>query len=259
MNENNAHHTGAAAAPGLATIDYALILVLVALAAFTALRVTGVSVAGVMCRAYEGLGGDVEMCDGETAEAPADPGEEEEEDDRLLFVDDFDDPALSQWTNTRSWDQRGSAICSRSDNDVFLLMYAPDSHGTDYTITSKAVSMESNGSFTIFFRSQGTSGDTYGFYYHKRAGRDYAYLVEWRRGHVVYPLLATAFVDSKLELGREPRQVEVVVEGNTLSATIDGSRILTASDVTYGSGGVGLGVTGRTEACVQDIRVEGKK
>jgi hypothetical protein len=42
------------------------------------------------------------------------------------------------------------------------------------------------------------------------------------------------------EVYNTPHQVQVVAQGNTFTAYIDGQAMLTATDSTYASGGVGL-------------------
>ena len=77
----------------------------------------------------------------------------------------------------------------------------------------------------------------------------------WTDGHEESPF-ARVWADPGFEWYGVDRDIQVEISGDTFNAYIDGQLVLTGSDDTYASGGIGMRTWSNTLVSFDDISVE---
>ena len=168
----------------------------------------------------------------------------------------FEDGALE-------WDEHGSYI-NVVDGEYVMgngagipeqRTFTGDEGWTDYTVTLTA-NMEQGDGYGVYFRT--TNGDSpEGYIFQMDPGYgDGAFLMRrWNDGSEESPF-AVAWADPSFDWYGMDRNIQVEVSGDTFNAYVDGVLVLTGSDSTYASGGIGMRTWSDTKVSFDDITVE---
>ncbi len=132
--------------------------------------------------------------------------------------------------------------------------FSGDTSWTDYSVVTNAKLLQGQG-FGLYFRSDGqTNVNGYIFQYDPGYGSGAFLFRKIVNGQEQGPF-AVVRASSDYDWYNVERQIEVVVEGNSFTARIDGEDVLTASDDTYSSGGIGLRTWGTSMVEFEDVTV----
>lgn len=232
MNERH-YHMNAIKGQGL--VEYGLLIALVAIGVILVLQMFGISVQDIYCQAATSLGGG-ESCQIESEYC---------KDDFAGNMDDWDNlyrPAAVQ--NGQLCMNRYSMMfnkCSIKEND------------SDYSVNISGANLNRGNGYGVYFRTTNDHRRQNGYIFQYDPGfRGGAFLFrKWINGRETAPF-ARAYVPGYQWHGK-PRNVQVVVEGNTFTAYVDGEVVLTASDDTYTEGGAGFRTWNGTEVCFDDF------
>lgn len=229
---------------GQGLAEYGLLLTAVALTAVGILSLLGVQVGDIMCQAAEGLGGEG-LCE------------------TILFSDGFDNGiddwhsvfgSRDKWEVTEGDDPE---LCSRGGGDMLL---TNDGSGTDYVVETDA-NLDSGNGYGIFFRAtENESGrvDGYTFQYDPGYQGGQFIMRKWVNGYELWPPFAAAAAPSGYDWHDVERHVEIDVNGDTFTATVDGEQVLTGQDSSYTEGGAGLRFWSGSKACFDDFTVSSR-
>ncbi len=214
---------------GQGFVEYALVIVLVAVVAILVLQIFGISLKDVFCASMQAIGAQPAACSSS------------------LFQDDFTD--LSQWTVIKGkWTNKNGQLCGGpGEGQLFAAIDA-----TDYEVVLSGAKLDKGDGYGLFFRStnfQKVSG--YNFQYDKGAG---GYLFrEWYQGSEFSPHVSVR--KTNYDYYSQPHDIKVVVQGSTYTAFVDGQQVYTVTDSTYSTGGIGLRTWDATEVCFDSIQV----
>jgi len=215
---------------GQGLVEYSIVIALVAVIASLALAATGTSISDVYCGLISGLGM------GGPCEA--------------LFSEDFSD--LSNWLEKGgNWDNSSGQLC----NDHYGTIFAEDFSDDDYVIDLGTANLATGWGYGVFFRVGDPTGkiEGYIFQYDPGYGAGAFLFRKWVDGHELAPF-AVEFAPGFDWYGEDHR-IQVRVVGNTFTAYLDGQQVVTGSDDTYSSGGVGFRTWDATEACFDDLSI----
>jgi len=215
-------------------IEYALLIALLAVALLVVLRALGINLQDAYCQVVKGVGG-AGMCT------------------RDYCADNFDSsggwPASSGWTiqngklcNAQPGEQRTISNCSLGAN-------LP----ANYMVTASGASLASGNGYGIIFRqSKASPFESYVFQYDP--GLNGFCFRKWVNGSELGCLSYVA-APPGFSWNTPNRTVQVKVQGNTFKGYVDGQLVLTATDATYPSGGVGFRTWDSTQACFNDFTI----
>jgi hypothetical protein len=117
-----------------------------------------------------------------------------------------------------------------------------------------AVLQQGNG-YGIYFRANNLdSVDGYSFQFDPGYGSSFIFR-KWVRGNELSPF-ARAYAPAGFEWWNTVREIKVVANGNRFTAYVDGQQVLTGSDATYATGGVGFRTWDNTKACFDNLSVD---
>jgi len=224
MLHKHQHETG----QGL--IEFVLIIVLVSATASLGLAATGTSLKDVYCNTISGLSG----------KDPCEAG----------LSEDFSD--LSDWVGGwgRYWDNSTGELCGANWGAIFNDKFS----GDDYTINVGKANLEQGNGYGIFFRAQDYQNpEGYIFQYDPGYAGGAFMFRKWVDGHELSPFAVERVPG--YDWHGEDHNVQIVVEGDTYIAYIDGQEVLRASDDTYQQGGVGFRTWDSTKACFDDLTI----
>ena len=234
---------------GQGLVEYALIASLVALVAILILNILGVSLQDIfisVVRTFQGEGQPTAS----------------EETSTTLFSDDFED-GLGNWKLLDEWFWKDQAKTEDGNLELGKLsaIINDDIDSDDYIINVNDVSMKKTGNnwngFGVFFRTNDASNlDAYIFEVEKVNKWDNGniYFRKWENGNQLSKPLASITVPASFDWSN-PGDIQVRVEGDTFTASIDGEQILQATDSSFSSGGVGLASNFGSKLTVDDIEV----
>ena len=217
---------------GQSTIEYALLLSLAIVAVILGLRAMGVSTQDVYCRASSILGSDASSC-------------------THYFEDDFSD--LDAWDVVRGdWRLENGQLCGGpGEGRIFT-----DVEADDYVINIDSAALFKGNGYGVFFRVTNTPKfNGYSFQFDPGFRKGAFIFRKWVRGRELWPPFAIARARG-YDWWNTPRQVQLVIQGDTFTVYIDGVSVLSASDDTYSTGGIGLRTWNGTTACFDDLSVE---
>lgn len=250
---------------GQGLLEYALILVAVALGALITLNLFGVSTGELYRTAINAIG--LSPSGGspsEEAALPGDPAAPPEE-EGPLFEDDFSE-GLGGWTFLASKFWKGTV--TEKDGKMMVgpmgAAFATGFSGTDYTITLSGAELQkkasNNEGFNVIFRSDDatTTFDGYTFSIDKPKNKDAGtlYFYKWENGVQMEQPISSAAVPSGFNWDH-PGDIQVRVEGSSFTAAINGQTVLTGSDSTYPQGGVGLSSNFGSYLLVDGVSIQG--
>lgn len=228
---------------GQGLVEYALIIVLVALVVVGVLVFFGDQVSAAFCRVAGELGGG--MCEVQQSAS--------------YCNDEFKNN--KEWEFTRSgedsWDISGGSMCMTKNTykDYAFNTCSQELPSEDYIIRLNSAELTQGSGYGVFFRLQEPSLDPSGYTFQYDPGAGGFVFRKWTNGTESTLRYKRA---SDYDFFNVPRDIEVHVNGNTFEAYIDGELILTAADSTYptGSGGVGIRTWGNTRACFGDLKID---
>ena len=223
---------------GQGAVEYALILVAVALAAVLALNATGTSVRDLFCQASSSMGG--EGCSSNTCTLS------------------FDDPAvLDSWSGRavdRTLTVEDGNLCNTSSHFSYFEACGEDIGKGDFTANLSGINIERIGNnkhpgIDFMFRTD-ESANGYRFSYSAKANR----VLFWKRFSTKWMLLSSARVPA--EWGDEELNFQVKVVGDNFTAYRDGEEILQASDDGYTEGMFGWRNKPGSHSCIGEISIQ---
>lgn len=211
---------------GQSTVELALIIALVAAIALLALSATGVRLDQLFCRVVGIFGG---SCG-------------------ALFADDFSD--LDDWQAVSGkWDNVDGELCGGPGEGKIFAPISAD----DYTINLDTARLTQGNGYGVFFRAQDVEQvDGYVFQYDP--GMSGFVIRKWVSGREVWAPLAYKQITG-YDWHGEDRKLQLAVEGDTFTVTLDGQPIMTTTDSTYAEGAVGMRTWDNSRACFDDLTI----
>jgi hypothetical protein len=215
---------------GQGLAEYMLLLALVAILSVLALNLGGMTIKQVFCKAIASLGGQPAVCSAS------------------LFQDDFNN--LKNWQIVNgNWKSTNGQLCgSGGEGRIF----APISGANDYVINLNGATMTSGNGYGLFFRSTNVSSVN-GYDFQFDPGYGGFILRRWVQGAELAPT-----VIAKPAAGYNyysTHNIQVVVQGSTFTALVDGQQVFKTSDTNYTTGGIGLRTWDSTQVCFDSISV----
>ncbi len=234
---------------GAETLEFLVVVFLLAIAVIPALYLFAPSLKNTICNIVNSISGTTSDCAGGAA---------------TIFQDDFSTCPGAWGSLTGSLSCVDGRKCSGVNQNVLTL--ANDTNGQDYTISTNAQLKSGNG-YGIVFRASGPSvgnakpTNGYSFQYDPGLGklvfRKYVNGVEKEPFASYKPTEPPAY-----DWWGGPRDIKVVVKGNTFTAYVDGQQMLEATDNDFTSGQAGLRTwygndkAGRgNQSCFDDFKV----
>lgn len=215
------------ARPGQSMVEIGLIIALVAAVAMVGLSVTGTSVSDVFCRAVSMFGGNCGS----------------------LFRDDFSD--LDAWEKVSGhWDIVDGELCGGpGEGRIFTPIDA-----SDYSVNLDTARLQQGNGYGVFFRTENTARvNGYSFQYDP--GMSGFVIRKWVNGNEISVPIARAAAPGYSWYNAE-RKLQLNVRGDTFTVTLDGQPVLSATDSTYPSGGLGFRTWDSTRACFDNLDVQ---
>ena len=230
---------------GQGLAEYGLLITAVALTAVGILSLLGVQVSDVVCQVAEGFGGE-SICSS------------------LLFSDDFgggSDNWRSLFRRDKNWtttDGDDPELCYKGRGSDGLL--ANNSEGSDYIVSTDANLASGNGYGVYFRTSENEQGriDGYTFQYDPGYRGGQFIMRKWVNGHELWPPFAAAPAPPGYDWHNVDRHVEIDVDGDVFTTTVDGEEVLVGQDDSYPEGGAGLRVWSGGQACFDDFSVRSR-
>ena len=209
--------------------EYMLLLVLIALLAILALNIAGVSIKQLLCKAIAGLGASPAICSAS------------------LFQDDFNN--FNNWQIVNgTWKINNGQLCGSNGGQIF----APIPGASNYVINLNGATMTTGNGYGLFFDSSNvTSVNGYDFQFDPGVGG--FIMRKWYQGAEMAPSVIT-----KPPAGfnyNTTHNIQVMVQGQTFTALVDGQQVFTTTDPTYTSGEIGLRTWDSTQVCFDSISV----
>ena len=224
---------------GQGLVEYALILLLVALIVIAGISLVGESTRDVLGQVGLALQGQ-----------------------NAVYCD-------SDMSNSDEWQYEGSGTGSWTINDGMMCRVTDYQNGfaysrcsqtdkmrnaSDYVIHLKNVVLERGQGYGVMFRVQNYEARPNGYSFQYDPGLNGMVFRKWINGwELSQPIAYQRLTD--YEWYGIPRDIELVVKGNTFEAFIDGELVLTAEDDTWSSGGMGLRTWGITEVCFDELSI----
>ncbi|MBX0326706.1 DUF1080 domain-containing protein [Oscillochloris sp. ZM17-4] len=215
--------------PGQSMVEIGVMIALVAVIAAVGLSTTGTSVDTAMCQVVSAFGG-------------GDCGT------RLLFADDF--------TNMNAWERaagtwkidNGELSGGPGEGRLFTPIPADD-----YTIDIDTARLSQGNGYGVFFRTE-NFGKVNGYTFQYDPGLQGFAFRKWVNGSEISTPIAIAKAPN-YDWYNSDRKLQITVKGDTFTASIDGQHVLTTSDSTYTSGGIGLRTWDSTQASFDNLSV----
>ncbi len=208
---------------GQSLLEYGLILLLASVFLVGALSAAGVDLRGVYCQIMSEIG--VDACDQD----------------------------LLDWEVYKgNCTEEGGRVCCQN----WGYFFANDFFGEDYTVQVSQAHLTQGMGYGLFFRTQrDKSGfDGYNFQYDPGYGSGAFLFRKWVNGYELPPI-AREYAPHDYDWYSSPRAVKIHISGDTFTAFIDGEEVLSVTDDSYQSGGVGVRVWGNSHLCIERISV----
>lgn len=216
---------------GQGFVEYILLIILILLVILGALDVSGVSLKTLYCKVINSLGAKPALCN------------------TSLFQDDFNN--LDQWTIVSgTWSIQSGKLCGGpGEGKIFVNIDG----ASDYAINLNGAQLSAGNGYGLYFRAtnfQAVNG--YNFQYDP--GYPGFLFREWYKSNEYAP--AARVVPNNFNYYSQPHNIQVVVEGDTYTSYLDGTKLYTVNDSTYTSGGIGLRTWDSTTVCFDSIQVD---
>jgi hypothetical protein len=219
---------------GQGLVEYSMLLALLIINVILILLLTGVSVRDAYCKIVSALGG---------ADACSRPSH--------LAFDDF--ATLNGWNKViGNWQvANGLLYGGQGEGRAFMKNFT----GTDYTVTADMATLTQGNGYGVFFRTSNEQAvNGYDFQYDPGYGQ--FVMRKWVGGYEISTPFARANPPANFAWLNTSRQVQVVVQGSTFTAYVDGQPVLTGTDSTYAQGGVGLRTWDSSNITVGSVTVD---
>ncbi|GAB4521798.1 MAG: hypothetical protein Fur0018_02710 [Anaerolineales bacterium] len=251
---------------GQGLIEYALIIAIVIVGLLVVLRLTGVNLRDAYCQAARSLG--VQACsptkkiacqDTFDSSAPG-SGEEGNKDGKDKGDDDHKDGkgAIPGWdTSKGKWSLQDGKMCGGPGEGRIYNACSQALSASDYTVSLNSAVLDKGNGYGIYFRtSEGKYGiNGYTFQYDPGYGRGAFIFRKWVNGHELRPF-AVAPADNNFSWHDTPHDIQLVLQGNTFTAYVDGQPVVTGTDDSYATGGAGLRTWDGSNLCVDDFTIQ---
>lgn len=223
---------------GQGLVEYALLVVLVAIALILILQLTGVRLSDVYCSVASGITGEETCTQG---------GENYCSDDFSSELDGWD-------TLTGAWKSGDGQVCTAGSAWAFN-QCSLEMNVSNYTVSLDGVSLTKGNGYGIVFRASeaGKKFNGYTFQYDPGYGGGAFIFRKWVNGRELSPFAVAPA--SGFDWYGSPKDVQLVVNGNQFTAYVDGQPVLTGSDSTYTEGGVGLRSWDGSEVCFDNFSI----
>ena len=205
---------------GQSTVEYALIVGLLALLVIVMLALLGVQLASVYCSIVGAFTSSAECSEGST----------------ILLQNSFD--TLDGWnfTTGNGWRLQNGQLAVTEGGEQ--RGFTGDPNWTDYSVEVEQANLQQGNGYGVYFRiSNEPAINGYVFQYDPGYG---AYLIRKVVNGNKSPPIAVAHAPAQFEWTNVARKIKVDVRGDTFTASIDGNTILQAQDRQFTSGRVGL-------------------
>ena len=225
------------AAQGL--IEYALIVVLIAIATLAVLQISGVSIYNVYCRVASIFSSTA--CQTST----------------VYCNDGFN--SLSGWQVTagasNQWTVSNGQLCASGygilTNKCSMSSSLPTA---DYVAQIDGAKLNSGNGYGIFFRSTNGSQGINGYAFQYDPGFNGLVIRKWVNNAEINPPIAFKSMPGADWYGTT-HTLSVKVSEDTFTGMVDGVPVLTATDSTYPSGGTALRIWDSTQVCMDNFSV----
>ncbi len=221
------------------SLEYALILLLIAVAAIITMQIMGISVQSVYCRVAGGLG--VSNC---AASA--------------ICQDDFNNIS-NELLKYGTWQFTNGQICNINNNYTGGMLYNKCSMNgslstSDYTASLNGADLASGNGYGIMFRTSDTGSGLNGYAFQYDPGLGGFVMRKWVNGAEITPPLAQKSY-SGYNWYAQTHNLSVKVVGNTFTGYVDGQVVLTGTDPnnTYPSGGTAIRTWDSTNVCIDQF------
>ena len=195
------------------------------------MQMTGVSLRDVYCRAADAISG------GQSCE----PQE--------YCSDDFSE-GDSNWDSRKGdWQVKDGQMCI-SGNGVTLNTCTMGKNDKDYIVRVDDANLTSGKGYGIIFRAEESKKkrfNGYSFQYDPGYRGGAFVFRKWVNGRELKPIAEKR--DRNFDWHNKSHDVEVVIQGDTFTAFIDGEAVLSVTDSTYTEGGVGLRSWDASQVC----------
>ncbi|RRR68385.1 MAG: DUF1080 domain-containing protein [Candidatus Viridilinea halotolerans] len=212
---------------GQSAVEVGITIALIAAVALLSLRVTGTRLDQVFCRVVGAFGG---SCG-------------------LLLSDDFNN--LDAWQRVSgNWRNENGQLCGGPrEGRIFTPLNA-----NDYVIDLGGAALSQGDGYGVFFRADNVNRVN-GYTFQYDPGLRGVAFRKWVNGNEISVPLARATLPDYAWYSQD-RQIQVVVNGDTFTALIDGQPVLSVTDSTYPTGSaLGLRTWDNTVACFDQLRV----
>jgi hypothetical protein len=224
---------------GQGLVEYALILLLVAISSLLILQLSGVSIRDVYCRVAAGFSANA--CAISTA----------------YCQDNF--KSLSGWQVTAGpstgWQIVNGQLCANGygnlDNKCSMSGNMPSN---DYVAEINGAKLNSGNGYGLFVRATQTGLGINGYAFQYDPGFTGLVIRKWVNGKEINPPLAFKSTPSADWYGAA-HKLSAKVVGSTIIGMVDDVPVLTVNDSTYPSGGSSLRIWDSTQVCMDNFNI----
>ncbi len=263
-------HRTSFAFPAQGLVEYALIIAIIIAGLLVGLNLAGISLKDAYCTVADALGGaactppaNTTICRDTFDTAQSDGGEHDDrdggqhgkgEDGEQEGKDDEHRQDIPGWNVLKGkWSLENGQMCGGPGQGRILNTCSQKANLSDYTITLHSATLDKGKGYGVYFRtSEGKHGlNGYVFQYDPGYGRGAFIFRKWVNGHELRPFAVQRAPN--FDWHDIPHDIELVVEGNTFTAYVDGQPVVTATDDSYTEGGSGLRTWDETNVCFDDF------
>jgi len=225
--------------PGQGLIEYIVLIALISFGVILALNFYGLSVRDVYCNIAD------KISKGDSCAVTQ------------ICQDDFS-------TDFKGWNTLQGSGGSVQDGQLCPSNYtlalntcSTSKNLKDYTVKLNDANLKSGDGYGLVFRAENTKNGMTGYVFQYDPGYYPGSFVirKWANGRELNPPIAVAPAKG-YNWYNAPRDIQVVVKGDTFTAYVDGKPVLTAEDSTYTSGGAGVRTWDSTQVCFDQFGIQ---
>ena len=221
---------------GQGMVEYALLLLLVAIVTLLALQLMGISVREVYCSVASGF----------TPNACA---------TSTLCKDDFNNLGGSNVRNG-AWKSVNGQACIVGGGIFYDQCSMSKLTAADYSASLQGAALKSGNGYGIFFRASDTGKGTNGYAFQYDPGLKGFVVRKWVNGVEINPALAYTAAAANYDWYSQPHALTVKVVGDTFTGYVDGQPVLSGKDSTYAAGGTGVRTWDSTDFCLDQSVID---
>jgi fructan beta-fructosidase len=223
---------------GQGMVEYALILLLIAVASLLVLQLSGISVRDVYCQVASGFSANA--CQQSTA----------------YCQDGFDNPGGWQVATgaAGSWTTSNGQMCTNGTGSVTNTCSMAGLPSSNYVVEVTNAKLDKGNGYGVFFRVTNSSAGISGYAFQYDPGLSGVVIRKWVNGVEINPALAFKSL-AGMDWYGAPHTLSVSVVGDTFIGMLDGNAVLTAKDSTYPTGGTGLRSWDSTSLCIDGFNI----